>query len=311
MNACAACGGGPLSPALKVRADLDERGLIPSTDAYGQALDDIAECTACGHRQLEHWPSEVDLLELYVGARADHYVEEARGQAVTARAALEQIERHVKSGRFLDLGCWVGFLLVEARGRGWEVTGVEPSAYAADYARREFKLELIEQDLLTADLPRGAFDVIVLGDVIEHLIDPLAALEHIATLLAPGGVLYMTLPDAGSWIARKLGARWWSVLPTHLQYFTRHSMRVLLERAGYETLEITTAPKTFTIRYYFSRLSGYSPLLARAMTRFFGLIGFADGLWTPDFYDRMAVIARRVDNVPGGGARGRSPAHRP
>ncbi len=133
--------------------------------------------------------------------------------------------------------------------------------------------------------------MIVLGDVIEHLVDPLAALEHIATLLAPGGVLYMTLPDSGSWIARRLGARWWSVLPTHLQYFTRDSLRVLLERAGYETLEITTAPKTFTIRYYFSRLSGYSPLLARVMTRFFKLDRLRRRPVDADFYDRMAVIA--------------------
>jgi SAM-dependent methyltransferase len=211
---------------------------------------------------------------------------------VTARTSLAQIEKYVRPGRFLDLGCWVGFMLVEARGRGWDVTGVEPSEFAAEFARKEFNLDILEQDLFSAELPKNAFDCIVLGDVIEHLTDPVAALAHIATLLTPGGVLYMTLPDSGSRLARAMGARWWGVIPTHVQYFSRHSMSVMLHRAGYEPLEITTAPKTFSIRYYAWRLSGYSRLLAKTVIKAFELIGFADGLWTPDFRDRMAVVAR-------------------
>lgn len=289
---CCACGGGPLRMKLRVARELGEQGLIPTTDAFGSALDDIVECGACGHRQLAHMPSEAELLDLYVGARADHYIEEARGQGVTARASLEQIERHAKVGRFLDLGCWVGFMLVEARGRGWDVTGVEPSAFAAAYARDHFNLDVLEQDLLSADLPAASFDAIVLGDVIEHLTDPLAALRQIAGLLAPGGVIYLTLPDSGSRLARAMGARWWGVIPTHVQYFSRRSLGILLERAGYEVLEVSTAPKTFTIGYYAGRLGGYSPALARAVIRAFRLIGFADGLWTPDFRDRMALVAR-------------------
>ena len=289
---CSVCGEGPLHLILEVGRDLDEQGLIPTTDAFGTALDDIVECESCGHRQLARMPADDELLKLYVGARADHYIEEANGQGVTARNTLTQIEKYATKGRFLDLGCWVGFLLVEARGRGWEVTGVEPSEFAAAYAKEHFRLPILEQDLFSADLPERAFDAIVLGDVIEHLTDPLAALDHIATLLAPGGVLYMTLPDSGSWLARKLGARWWSVIPTHVQYFSRASMTRLLERAGYEVLEITTAPKTFTIRYYADRLTGYSPLLAKTVVKAMEAVYFADGLWTPDFRDRMAVVAR-------------------
>ncbi len=100
-----------------------------------------------------------------------------------------------------------------------------------------------------------------------------------------------------------MGARWWSVIPTHVQYFTRHSISVLLRRAGYDVLEITTAPKTFTVRYYLWRLSGYSRPLAKVVTKAFEVAGLADRLWTPDFRDRMAVVAR--PNVqPRGSRRG-------
>src|SRR3712207_1085519 len=164
---CSACGRGPLRRVLRVGRALDERGLIPTTDAYGTALADIDECAACGHRQLTQMPSDIELIELYVDARSDHYVGEPDGQRATARGALAMIERHVDGRRLLDLGCWVGYLLAEARARGWEVLGVEPSAFAAAHARDAFGLDIVEQDLLAADLPQGAFDAVVLGDVIE------------------------------------------------------------------------------------------------------------------------------------------------
>ena len=99
----------------------------------------------------------------------------------------------------------------------------------------------------------------MLGDVIEHLPDPGAALDRIAALLRPGGILYLALPDAGSRLARLMGRRWWSVLPTHVQYFTRGSLATLLRRHGYDPLHVSTAPKTFSVRYYVWRLHGYSP----------------------------------------------------
>jgi len=288
---CCACGGGPLSLKLEVGSELDQQGLIPTTDSFGHALADIVECANCGHRQLGRMPSEVELLSLYVGARADHYVDEVEGQLATAHATLAQIEKHVPVGRILDLGCWVGFLLRAARERGWETTGVEPSDFAAQYAREELGLDIIQADLLTAPLEPGSFDAILLGDVIEHLTEPLEALQHIATLLAPGGVLYMALPDSGSRLARTMGKRWWSVIPTHVQYFSRKSMRVLLARAGYETLDIHTAPKTFSVEYYLWRIGGYSPPVSERLKAIARRVGIAEKLWTPDFRDRMGVIA--------------------
>ncbi len=133
-----------------------------------------------------------------------------------------------------------------------------------------------------------------MGDVIEHLADPGEALARIAPLLRAGGVLWLTLPDAGSRVARVLGRRWWSVLPTHVQYFTRNSIALLLARCGFEVLEITTAPKAFTVRYYLERIGGYSPGLGRALSRSAGLAGVGERIWAPDFRDRMAVIARPV-----------------
>lgn len=290
---CSACGAAGLAPHLAVASRDGELDLIPTTDQYGTALSDIVRCGACGHMQLAEFPSADALSRAYATAASEDYVEEERGQRATARATLERIERHApQRGRILDLGCWVGYVLAEARELGWQATGVEPSEFASGYARERLGLDVLKDDLFTADLPAGAFDAVVLGDVIEHLVHPGEALDRIDELLAPGGVLYLALPDSGSALARRMGARWWSVLPTHVQYFTRESMAVLLRRHGYEPLWIGTAPKTFSVEYYLWRISGYSERLSDLLLRAARAAGVAERLWTPDFRDRMGVIAR-------------------
>jgi SAM-dependent methyltransferase len=265
---------------------------VPTVDQYGTALGDIARCTACGHAQLDRPPEDAMLAQAYADAESDALADEEAGQRATARGLLARLERERPPGALLDAGCWLGFLLAEARDRGWDpVVGVEPSRFAAQTARARLGLDVRDGDLRGADLPAGAFDAVVLTDVLEHLTDPAAALDHIAKLLVPGGALLLTLPDAGSRVARLLGRRWWSILPTHVQYFSRASARTLLERCGYEVRAVATAPKAFTVRYYLGRTGGYSPALAGALVRAATWARLADRRWAPDFRDRMVVIA--------------------
>jgi len=264
-----------------VAGEAGAEGLIPTTDRFGVALGDFVRCAACGHLQLEVMPS----LEL-ADTESDDYELEEEGQRATARMALAQIELHAH-GRLLDFGCWVGFLASEAMARGWEVVGVEPSRWAAERARAR-GVEVVEE-------PSGTFDAVVLGDVIEHLPDPAAILERVA----PGGVVWLATPDAGSRIARALGKRWWSVIPTHVHLFTRRSMRALLERNGFEVVAMGTSPKSFSVAYYLERLGGYWPPLARALVGAARAAGVADRQWTPDFRDRFYVVARRKPRQDG------------
>ena len=84
--------------------------------------------------------------------------------------------------------------------------------------------------------------------------------------------------------------------PTHVHYFTRHSLKTLLAAHSYETLSMTTAPKTFTAGYYLSRLGGYRAGLVKPLVGSARAIGVAERLVTPDFRDRMLVIARPSSN---------------
>ena len=289
---CAACGGERLELHLRVAGDAGPDGLIPNTDRFGTALADIARCPDCGHMQLESFPAEEDLSEAYAEAESSAYVEEEAGQRATANAILDEIEAHVRPGSLLDLGSWVGFFLAEAEARGWVAVGVEPSLYASRFARERLGLDVRQAGLFDAVLDEAPFDAVFMGDVIEHLPRAGDALDRIAELLSPAGVLALALPNAGSALARRMGRRWWSVIPTHVHYFTPNSIRTMLARHGYEVVRITTAPKTFTVGYYLGRLTGYETALGRGAVAAARAVGLGDRLWTPDFRDRMLVLAR-------------------
>jgi SAM-dependent methyltransferase len=289
---CFACGSASLVPHLSVAGEAGEPGMIPTSDRYGTALADIERCTACGHMQLERMPAEAELAKSYAEAESEDYLVEEAGQRATAAAILERIERHRSPGALLDVGSWVGFFSAEARDRGWRPTGVEPSEFAAAQARERLGLDVLCDELLEAPLAGRSFDAAFMGDVIEHLPDPGAALERVRELLAPGGVLALALPDAGSRVARALGTRWWSVIPTHVHYFTRGSLSTLLARNGYAVLEDSTAPKAFSVGYYMQRTSGYSGALAGALLGAARAAGASERIWAPDFRDRMLVLAR-------------------
>ena len=292
-DTCAACGSRSLADHLRVRGTAGDEGLIPTTKEFGTALGDIVRCRRCGHMQLDRFPSEEELRAGYAEAASDDYVLEEAGQRASFGRVLDRIEMFTPPARLLDVGCWVGFLLAEAGDRGWaECVGLEPSAFASDYARSRLKLDVRSEELLEAELPPAHFDAVVLGDVLEHLTRTSETLERVRGLLRPGGVLCLELPDAGSTVARLLGRRWWSVIPTHVHYFTRESARTMLARHGFETLYVATDPKSFTARYYLDKLSGYSPALARALVAGAERAGLAERMWTPDFRDRMLVIAR-------------------
>src|SRR4051812_7037986 len=164
----------------------------PSAHVVGQH-GDLLRCTECATVQQPLLPSGETLHDLYREMRDDEYLAEEEGRRATANRLLDLIGAHRPGGRLLDVGCGHGLLLDEARKRGYETVGLELSRAAAEHARslgldvREWPLEAFGS-ASNGDSP-GTFDAIVLADVLEHLEDPVAAINQCAALLRPSGVL--------------------------------------------------------------------------------------------------------------------------
>jgi 2-polyprenyl-3-methyl-5-hydroxy-6-metoxy-1,4-benzoquinol methylase len=184
-----------------------------------------------------------------------------------ARRLLARIERVRPGGRLLDVGCGHGLLVDEARRRGWDARGLEVSSSAAGYARDVLGLDVREEPVEALDPTRdGAFDAIVLADVIEHLDDPVAVVRSCAALLAAdGGVLCVVTPDPGSRTAQVAGARWWALLPGHTYLLPRRTLRAVLAGEGLRIADDTGLRRTFSLSYWMQGLGERSGGVGRAL----------------------------------------------
>jgi 2-polyprenyl-3-methyl-5-hydroxy-6-metoxy-1,4-benzoquinol methylase len=146
--------------------------------------------------------------------------------------------------RVLDVGCSSGYLARPLTERGCTVVGIELDEAAAT-AAREVCAEVLVGDIETLDLPfpDGSFDVILCGDLIEHLRDPQRFLGRTRPLLRSGGRLVLTTPNVANWTIRAglLLGRWRyterGILDrTHAHLFTRKTLVEALVTAGYRVI---------------------------------------------------------------------------
>jgi len=177
---------------------------------------------------------------------------------------LRQVLAHCQSGRLLDVGCATGGFLEVARENGFDVVGVEVSGAAAECARRQYGLEVLEGDLSSASLPSKSVDVVTMWDVIEHLPDPGRVLLEAARVLRPGGVLLLTTGDSSSLWARVTG-RCWPLLtpPQHLFFFTPLSLKKLLAANGFSSPKIVYPGKRVRLGFIlFKARESFGPIVA-------------------------------------------------
>jgi SAM-dependent methyltransferase len=292
-TACRVCAG---DLSLRVAGT---NGGAPAAEAFAPSRHetgrhgDLLACVECGTVQQPLLPGGDELHELYRDMSDDAYLGEETGRRATAAHLLDLIAEQVPAGRLLDVGCGHGLLLDEARERGYETVGLELSRSAASHARAQLGLDVREapvEDFADAD----GFDVIVLADVLEHLDDPVAAVDRCAGLLRPGGVLCVVTPDPSSVTARIAGRRWWGFVPAHACLVPRATLRELLAARGLVISTDVPLVRSFSARRW---ASGLAERLGPARAPVERL---ADAL--PDgaslslaLYDERVIVANRID----------------
>lgn len=145
-----------------------------------------------------------------------------------------------KPGTWLDIGCGPGFLLSQARDRGWKCTGLDSSPFAPKFARERFGLEDVHTGLIEdVDFGGKTFDVISMQHVIEHLYEPVPTMRGILRLLKPGGILYLETPDFCSGKSLRDGANWEHIkIPEHVLYFSQRTLELLMQKLHCEVLKV-------------------------------------------------------------------------
>lgn len=195
------------------------------------------------------------------------YTEDAAGFRRTFDLKADYVERFVRGGRVLEVGCAAGFFLDALRARGYDVHGIEIGSDVLAHARDVFGLPHLHLGPLeTYVAPPEPFDVVAMFDVIEHLADPTAALVRLRGLLKKGGVLVLQTQDVSSLARRVMGRKWTHFKQAeHVFHFSPATIRVLLERAGFDVLDVRKrgAGKYVSIGFLIDRMERFHPWLHR------------------------------------------------
>ncbi|NUO38784.1 MAG: methyltransferase domain-containing protein [Gemmatimonadaceae bacterium] len=209
-------------------------------------------CESCATLFVNPRPTFDSLMALYADSPSTRYwVEEFFKPMAEARRArifrprAQYVAEHfpdVARGRVGDIGAGFGLFLEELQAL-WpaaNLVAIEPSADMAAILRTK-GIPVVEQMLEQVPPSEAGFDLLTAFELFEHLHDPAGFLRHVARLLRPGGVLYLTTLSGFGFDIQVHWASSKSVSPPHhLNFANPASMARLLERTGFDVIEIAT-----------------------------------------------------------------------
>jgi SAM-dependent methyltransferase len=216
------------------------------------AVVDVARCGQCGSA----WFPTLDIGDSYPvadGSRLsadfwvliDHYVELVGG--LDWKVAFAERLPHTDVGRVLEVGCNTGLLLDYVhRVWGADVVGLEPSVYGQAGAQR-FGLTI--EPCYTSDLLAAGtepFDLVLSTEVIEHVTDPAQFMRELRALVRPGGVAFVTTPNADGLSTDRTPGELYAMLSvgSHRMILSARQLTTLAHQAGFASVQIAAEPVT-------------------------------------------------------------------
>jgi SAM-dependent methyltransferase len=242
----------PLHPAAELRPGFAADDRFWGFDgefAYGA-------CPECGTWVLDPRPAPDEMGRWYGGYYAPAELEAVRRRYAGADArraggldhlrALDAVRRLRKAGatlgpgtEALDAGCGLGgFARALRDATGATVRGVDFAPACRDFAREVHRLEVDTGELAAQRYADGRFDLVTSWHCLEHVYDPVRELQEIARITRPGGWLLLEVPTP-TLLARLFRGRWiFLQAPTHLYHYGPRALRALLDRAGYDAVQV-------------------------------------------------------------------------
>jgi SAM-dependent methyltransferase len=213
---------------------------------------DVIECEKCNFKHVIPIPTENELEEIYKQDYyltekpfyIERYLEDKDWWELIYNDRFETFEQILPEGRrkILDIGSGPGLFLNLGRKRGWQTKGIEPSSQAAKYSKETLKLD-IEEVFFDKDSSKtlGKYDVINMGEVLEHLPNPKEIIDLSYTSLNDDGLLCLIVPNDFNPFQMILTDSmnfdpWWVAPPHHINYFDFDSLETLVTKSGFKVI---------------------------------------------------------------------------
>jgi SAM-dependent methyltransferase len=212
---------------------------------------DVIECKECGFKHAISIPTDDELEQIYSHEYytqekplyLERYREDLEWWNTVYTRRYEILEQHLSLQQrcILDIGSGPGFFLLNGKNRGWQVKGIEPSIEAAEHSQGlgldVDNIYFTEQTAPTL----GSFDAINMGEVLEHIPNPIALLKLVHARLNVDGLVCIIVPNDFNpfqlILRDHLGFDpWWVSPPHHINYFDFKSLEGLITKCGFEVL---------------------------------------------------------------------------
>ncbi|MDR0765089.1 MAG: class I SAM-dependent methyltransferase [Synergistaceae bacterium] len=259
---CPLCGGGETKViyASRYPRDYELRDFMKvyRSASDNSLMDQLVQCRDCGLLYVNPLPKGDLILSGYEDAEDPVFVNQNPFRIRTFEKNMTSLMKKFeipKGVRVLDVGCAGGAFPKAASNLGLLPTGVEPSVWMCDFARRKYGLDIRAGTLEEQAFAEKSFDIVTFWDVLEHLTQPGDALSASNRVLKDNGLLMLTFPDIGSKLARLMGRKWPFLLSVHLTYYTRKTIESHLKKMGFLVLHTRAYWQTLSLEYIFARAS--------------------------------------------------------
>jgi SAM-dependent methyltransferase len=236
ISSCPACGSSTKQPWL-------------SKEVAGVKFT-LDKCCACGTGYVNPQPSAESLKSLYAcighGSKSLASLDEVMAAEVEFPNSTVDAQRMVNyatqllgpiqgdQAKALDIGSGYGFFSRAAQAQGFQVTAVNPAKAENRIFKQLNGFEPIPLFFEEVDFGQERFDLVILSQVLEHLLDPFHVLVKVRKLMKPEGVIAIAVPNVDAILIKLLGSKSSFLgLPEHIIHFSRQGLYAMLRRAGF------------------------------------------------------------------------------
>lgn len=196
-------------------------------------------CKDCNHILAENYPK--NLKKILSNTAPEQHINPNIHLLPLLGNKLSEVKKFTKGNRLLEVGTGAGELTSVAKELLFDITGIEIRPVYARNVSNMLNVPIYPIDFMDFETD-NMFDIIILGDVLEHIPSPSSILEKAYNLLNKEGVIWISTPNfesAFSYIMKDKDPMW--RVCEHLNYFSYRSLKKTLEKTGFKTVGYKTS----------------------------------------------------------------------
>ena len=227
-------------------------------------FDILKECQACKHifADLDLNLDEVKKIyskNYFFGEEYIDYINDKKQIEKNSSIRLKEIQKYINhkiKNNLFEIGCAYGFFLNYSKKLFNKVCGIDINKEGIEYAKEKLNLNVYRDDFLNINKNIiNDYNIFCMFDVIEHLNNPKEIIKNISLNSKKESLLFITTGDISSLNAKIKGKNWRLIHPpSHIHYFKKSTIKILLEKNGFEVLSIKSCGYYRNLNFIFNKI---------------------------------------------------------